>query len=61
MDKSAIKIVKKGEEESDFKYWQSQPPEARLEALEEIRREYNLWKYGREQRFQRVCSVAKRT
>ena len=31
-----------------------------MQALEEIRREYNNWKYtDAEQRFQRVCRVVK--
>lgn len=44
----------------DFAYWQSQPPEARLEALEQIRREYHLWKYGAEPRLERVYRIVKR-
>ncbi len=46
------------ERRTDFAYWQSQPYEARLAALEEIRQEYHRWKYGAEPRFQRVYSVA---
>jgi hypothetical protein len=42
---------------SDFAYWQAQPPEARLAALEEIRREYIAWKYGTDPGFQRVCRI----
>lgn len=48
------------EQPSDFPYWQSVPYEARLAALEEIRREYHRWKYGAEPRLQRVCSIVKR-
>jgi hypothetical protein len=44
----------------DLKYWQAQPPAARLAALEEIRREYHHWRYGAEPRFQRVYSIVKR-
>lgn len=47
------------EQPSDFAYWQSQPPEARLAALEEIRREYHLWKYGYEPRFERVIRIVR--
>ena len=57
MDKTVLKVVKLGEERSDFAYWQSQPYIARLAALESIRTEYNTWKYGTEQRFQRVYQV----
>ena len=53
------RIVRKfrvGEEPSDFAYWQTQPYARRLAALEEIRREYIIWKYGSELGFQRVYS-----
>ena len=33
---------------SDFAYWQQQPYSKRLEALEEVRREYHHWKYNDE-------------
>ena len=39
------------EQTSDFTYWQTQPYEVRLAALEEIRREYHQWRYGAEPRF----------
>ncbi len=52
--------VKMGEEESDFAYWQTQPPEARLAALEEIRREYHRWKYGDEPPFRKVVTIIDR-
>jgi hypothetical protein len=45
---------------TDFLYWQSQPYEKRLAALEEIRREYHLWKYDSEPRLQRVYTITKR-
>jgi hypothetical protein len=48
------------EQKSDFAYWQSQPYEARLAALERIRQEYHRWRYGAEPRLQRVYSVAER-
>ncbi|MGC2238066.1 MAG: hypothetical protein WA584_18035 [Pyrinomonadaceae bacterium] len=55
------KVVTKtnlGEEKSDFSYWQTKSYAERLAALEEIRREYNSWKYdGVEQRFQRVYRI----
>lgn len=52
--------VKLGEEKSDFAYWQTQSPLARLEALEQIRREYHQWRFGAEPRLQRVCTIVKR-
>lgn len=58
-----VKIINKtmlGEKESDFAYWQTKSYAERLAALEEIRREYNNWKYtDAEQRFQRVYRVVK--
>jgi hypothetical protein len=48
------------EQSTDFLYWQSQPYEKRLAALEEIRREYHLWKYDSEPRLQRVYTITKR-
>lgn len=55
-----VRKVKLHEQKNDFAYWQSQPPQARLEALEEIRREYHRWKYGAEPRLQRVYTIVKR-
>lgn len=48
------------EQPSDFAYWQTQSYEARLAALEQIRREYHGWRYGAEPRLQRVCAIVKR-
>jgi hypothetical protein len=45
------------DQSTDFLYWQSQPYEKRLAALEEIRREFHLWMYGYEPKFQRVCTI----
>ena len=55
-----VKKIKLREQKSDFAYWQSQPPSARLEALEQIRQEYHRWKYGAEPRLQRVITIVKR-
>ena len=56
-----FKKVKIGESQSDFEFWQNQPHEKRLEALELIRTEYNMWKYGCQPRFQRVYRIIKQT
>ena len=56
------KVVRKTKlqaQDSDFQYWQSQSYQARLAALEEIRREYHQWKYDSEPRFQRVYTIVK--
>ncbi len=61
INKGSIKIVKRGnEEEEDSLFWLSKTPLERLIALEEIRKSYNDWKYGTEQRFQRVYRIVKR-
>jgi hypothetical protein len=38
-----VRKVKLHQLRSDFSYWQEQPYEARIAALEEIRREYQAW------------------
>jgi len=48
------------EQESDRAYWLSQPPEARLAALEEIRREYHGWKPGERPGIEKVVTIIKR-
>jgi len=45
------------QQKSDFAYSQTQSYQARLAALEAIRREYHLWKYHAEPRLQRVCTI----
>ncbi len=48
------------DDSTDFEYWRTRDPLDRLRALEEIREEYNNWKYtDAEQRFQRVYTIAK--
>ena len=60
IDKTVVRRIRRGEKKSDASYWRSQSPIARLEALEEIRKEYNSWKYGTKQRLQRVLTIVKR-
>ncbi|AUT00053.1 toxin secretion, membrane fusion protein [Nostoc sp. CENA543] len=49
------------EQKSDFAYWQTQPYQARLEALEEIRQQFHKWKYNNaEPRLQRVYTISQR-
>lgn len=60
---SIIKVVNKykiDEQPSDFSFWQSKSHEERIDALEQIRQEFNNWKYNAEQRFQRVYKIIKR-
>ena len=44
---------------SEAEYWRRQPYLARLAALEQIRIEYNQWKYNAQPGFQRVYSIKK--
>jgi hypothetical protein len=60
IDKTVIRKGKIKEQGNDFLYWQSQPYEVRLAVIEQIRQEYNSWKYGIEQGFQRVYRIVKR-
>jgi hypothetical protein len=55
-----FKKYKINEQPNDFSFWQSKSYKERLDALEQIRKEYNLWKYNAEQRFQRIYRVVKR-
>ena len=48
------------EQGSDLEYWLSQPPAARLAAVEEIVREYHGWKPGQEPRIEKVITIIKR-
>lgn len=60
---SIIKVIKKykiNEQPNEFSFWRSRSYEERLDALEEIRNEYNLWRYNAEQGFQRVYTIVKR-
>lgn len=59
--KTVITKVKIAEAQSDFAFWQTQSYEQRLATLETIRQEYIGWKYGNQQRFQRVYTIVKRT
>jgi len=47
------------EQDSDVEYWLSQPPGARLAALEETRREYHEWEVGEEQKVKRVVTIVR--
>ena len=54
-----VKKYKMNEQPSDFAFWQTKSYEERIEALEQIRKEYNQWRYNAEQGFQRVYRVIK--
>lgn len=55
------RVVSLSEQGSDLDYWLTRPPEARVAAVEAIRREYHGWEDDdAEPRLQRVCRVLKR-
>jgi hypothetical protein len=56
-----FKIVKKGEDDSNIKYWLTLSYEERLLNLEKIRQEVINRFYGTRQEFQRVYSVIERS
>lgn len=60
LDKTQVAKFKKGQEPNDVLYWLSRPAFERIQTLERIRLEYNLWKYGTQSGFQRVYRVIKR-
>ena len=59
LNRSIIKKIKLTEEKSDYSYWANQSVDARFDALESIREEYNNWKFHDQQGFQRVYRVIK--
>lgn len=59
VNRSIVKKIKLTEERSEYSYWANQSVEARLDALESLRDEFNNWKFNDQQRFQRVYRVIK--
>jgi hypothetical protein len=57
INKTTLKIVDLNSKENDFKFWQTQSIEKRLETLEQLRMQFIIWKYGSEQGFQRVYRI----
>lgn len=60
IDKRRVVKYKKGQEPNDIHYWLTIPIIDRIKALEQLRTEYNLWKYGAQSGFQRVYRAVKR-
>ncbi|AVP91510.1 hypothetical protein FR934_12350 [Synechocystis sp. PCC 6803] len=58
MEKVVLKTTKQSQG-NDFSYWQTQSYGKRLEALEQIRREYHQYKYNAEPRLQRIYRIVK--
>ena len=59
--KKQIKIVKKGEDEGNLRYWLSLTTRERMVELEKIRQQINKRIYGTRQGFQRVYRITQRT
>jgi len=59
VNRTIVNKIKLSEDKSDRSYWMDQPVEARLNALESIREEYNNWKFHNQQIFQRIYRVVK--
>jgi len=60
---SVEKVVRKirvKDQTNDYAFWRKQSYMIRLEALEQLRKEYHQWRYRAEPRLQRVCSIIKR-
>lgn len=51
----------KEQEEADIKYWQKVSPGKRVEALEKMRINYLIMRYGRIPRLRRVYKFVKQT
>lgn len=60
MIEKTVRKINKNSSQSDYWYWKDQSYEKRLQALEEIREEYNKWKYADKPGFQRVYKIIKR-
>lgn len=56
-----IRIIKKGEDESNLNYWLSLSSEERLKELESIRQEYHQQRYDTQQGLQRFYRIIKRS
>ena len=60
LHRSFIRKGKIKQQGNDFAFWQSKPFLFRLATVEQIRQEYNTWKYVTEQGFQRVYRIIER-
>jgi hypothetical protein len=55
-----IRIVKKGQDDSNIQYWANRSYRDRMIELEQIRQEVNLRLYGTRSEFQRIYRVTQR-
>lgn len=56
---NVVKKYKISEQPNNYAFWKSKSYEERLDALEQIRKEYNSWKYNAESGLQRVYRIVK--
>lgn len=61
VDRTAVWKGRIEDAPGDFAYWQQQPYELRLAALESIRQEYHGWQNDAQPRLQRVCQIIEQT
>ncbi len=59
INKNIVRKIKIEDQGTDFANWQTRSYADRLRALEQIRQEYNSWKYADQQGFQRVYRIIK--
>jgi hypothetical protein len=59
--KKKLKIVKKGKDESNLKYWVSLSKQERMANLEEMRQQVNSRNNDTQQGFSRVYRIVKRS
>jgi len=55
-----VKKVRLGEAETDAAYWRSRSYQERIDALEQIREDYDRWRANAQPGFQRVYTIIKR-
>ena len=60
MDKELIRISTFEGTDNDYEYWQTKTPEERVHALEHIRQQYIIGKYGTMPKLERVFTIVKR-
>ena len=57
INRTAVRIVKMGEEDPSHIYWRTRPEAERISAIEFLRKQYN----GTESRLQRVYRIIERS
>ncbi len=55
-----VKIIDMKSQTSDYNFWKTKSFQERLDALEQIRKEYHQWKHNAQPGLQRVYSIIER-